>query len=182
MSISFSGNVSPAQQVQTGKNQNVAVKNSYQRIATGEEKPKFTKAYGNGFLQKLATTVPILGTYLIGKRIIEQDNQQEALAKGVKNESEGPGFFKSFFKGLGMKLSLVVPFYGAYRVGKEIIEQKNIQEALATGNNEKATEKPKFWQSWWEGTKMALSQLVPVYGTYKLGKNVATHKAIDRMV
>ena len=119
---------------------------------------------------------------MIGKQIIEQDNQQVALSQGKKNNHEEPGFFKSFFKGLGMKLSQIVPFYGAYRAGKEIVEQKNIQEAIKTGDGQKAIEKPKFWSTWWEGFKMSLSQIVPVFGTYKLGKAVATHKAINETV
>jgi len=181
MTVSFSGSVSPATYTkQTEKNQDA--KTNYAQIATGETKPKFLKSYGNGFLHKLALNVPILGSYLIGKNMIEQDNEQNAIAQGKKNDNEDPGIFKSVVKGIGMKLSLFVPFYGTYRVGKEIIEQKNIQESLQTGNKDKATEKPKFWNAWWEGVKMELSQIVPVYGTYKLGKNLAVHKTLDKTI
>ena len=181
MTVSFSGSVSPVTYAQqTEKNQ--SAKTNYAQIATGEAKPKFSKAYSKGFLNQLALFVPVLGSYLIGKQIIEQDNQQNAISQGMRNDYKKPGFFKSTIKGVGMKLSQFVPFYGTYRVGKEIIEQKNIQEALQTGDSSKATEKPKFWSAWCEGTKMKLSQLVPVYGKYNLGNKLMVHQAIDKTI
>ena len=148
-------------------------------IFNGEGKPKFGKSFGKGFLYKLANTVPVFGSYLIGKNIIEQDNIQDALANGTPYENKEPGIIKSVIKGAWVKIAQSIPAYGTYRIGKEIVEQKNIQEALKTGNKELAAKKPGFVKSWWEGAKMKIYQSIPILGTYKFGKEVETHKVIN---
>lgn len=89
----------------------------------------FIKKTANGFWKKFVYTLPIIGTYQLGKNKIEHENlknQIEAAKNGEEYTPEKKGFFKTLFTGVGEKIKNVIPFYGTYYRGRMMNENENM--------------------------------------------------------
>ena len=87
------------------------------------------KKIAKGFVTQLVYTIPVIGTYKIGK----DKNNHDMLKNAVEAQKYDSTFapkksnpIKTYFKGLGEKIKLLIPVYSIYYAGKVVNETKNM--------------------------------------------------------
>ena len=83
----------------------------------------------SGAVKQFVYTLPILGTYQVGKAKVNHENLKNVIEADKKNAPLPPkkkGIFKTYFKGLAEKFKLCIPVYGTYYAGKISNETNNM--------------------------------------------------------
>lgn len=151
------------------------------------QKPGFFKSLFKGVGMQFVASLPIIGSYKVGKELLEQQYLKEdikALEEGKTPENKKPGFCESLGKGILFKLGQSVPIYSTYRIGKEILEQKYIKEDLEAVKEGRNPEHKKvgFGKALWQGFKFKLSTLVPALNPYLTGKDMIEQDKLQEEV
>lgn len=84
---------------------------------------------GKGFVNQLIYTIPVIGTYKIGKDKVNHDfmkNTVEAQKYDSTYAYKKTNPIKTYFKGLGEKIKLLIPIYSIYYAGKMVNETNNM--------------------------------------------------------
>ena len=108
------------------------------------EEKNWLQKTGKGLGKVLLSSIPIIGTYTLGKTKNEKENLKKEIAG---QDTKKAGVFKNYFTGLWEKIKLAIPFYNVYYIGKESLEATNIQNDTEKIYSEAASKNLKTIQS-----------------------------------
>lgn len=96
----------------------------------GKEDGVFKKTL-KGAWKQFVLSLPIIGTYQLGKTKEHHDNAKgriDSIKNGTEFHTQHSGVFKTYIKGLGEKIKHSIPFYGTYYRGKIANEVNNMYQ------------------------------------------------------
>lgn len=101
-----------------------AVQNNNGDKNENTKKPGFLKSVFVGAAIKSLCSIPVLGSYLLGKKVLEQENAlKEAKGENTVEIKKSD----AFFEGIKTKLKLSVPLLSAHTVGKIIYKNDDLK-------------------------------------------------------
>lgn len=82
-----------------------------------------------GFTSQIVFSLPIIGTYKLGKAKVNHENLKNTVIADKYNSiynAKKKGVFKTYMQGLAEKLKFTIPVYNTYYAGKIANESKNM--------------------------------------------------------
>ncbi len=136
-----------------------------------------TQKYGR------AGSVGIVDTYFIGDVFTNHNNTKKTLEE-MKNNQEitekKSGFLRKMASGIGNTITLALPIYGTYKLGKIKNEQEEMQKEIeAMKNPGKEIETKKQTPNYLRGLCEKFKFIIPVYNIIYGVKTVSTERQMN---
>lgn len=150
------------------------------------QKQSGIKSFGKGILYSLGGFVPFLGQHIVGSMAYNQKEAAE-IVKDLKdgdidNEISKKGAGSKMAKGLISSVLCAIPFVGTYLTGKHKYERENLAQDIndiKDGKEVQTHDKKGVIKTYFKGLWESIKTIIPVYGTYYLGKEVAVMKNLN---
>lgn len=113
------------------------VKQNLSNTQDGKEDNKFQKTI-KGLGKQIVLTLPIIGTYVLGKTKNDHENaiaQLDANKNGVEFVAKESGVVKTFVTGICERVKHEIPFYGTYYRGQIANEVNNLYKETQAVND-----------------------------------------------